>query len=101
MRAGRAQNLHLGVVEVNAVRQHHMRRGQPDVTQVFDVAHSRRAFDHRYLIAIFRGMGVYHQAKLAREYGDTFEQFARATDGESRSEAVTYAAFSPAVPPFH
>src|SRR5947209_17553516 len=90
----------LFIVDVDTMRKRDVRRCETDRIQVSDVALTCCALNQLNLGAILRSMRVHQHAALTRQLRDTFEQRARATDGEARREAITNPAGRTSVPLF-
>src|SRR6266404_6714948 len=100
MSSGSSQDLHLVVVQMNAVREHDMRCCKPAFLQVLDVTMAGLLFDHFYLVLVLGGVSVNHYPALARQPGHAFQQLAGTTDCEAGRKAVTYSAVGTALPTF-
>src|SRR5204863_2004708 len=100
MSSGASQDFHIAVVQMNAVREHNMRRCKPAFLQVLDVTVAGLALDHFDLVPVLGGVSMNHYPVLARQPGHALQQLARTTDCEPRGKAVTYSAVGATVPAF-
>src|SRR6266705_4155432 len=98
MSSGSSQDLHLAVVQMDAVREHDMRRCKPAFLQVLDVTVAGLLLDHFDLVLVLGGVSVNHYPALARQPGHALQQLASTTDCEAGRKAVTYSAVGASVP---
>ena len=96
--SGVGEDLDLGRIEVNPVREDHIAAGQTHRVEVLDVAHPGGGANGGDLVGVLGGVGVEQPAVFTREASAALEQPPGARQGEAWRHRVAEAATGSTVP---